>query len=229
MQRGDRFVYQAPGNYFGCGVIGEIRPSPTPGRLIAKVLSVRLFDEPIGLKDASGNYYEADPTYWWDKIYWGQGVRPLSDASFEAIVAAAGLMTAPDPDPVAPSYADPETAKKVEAISVAAAVTAIEERFGEPVKVMPHNNPGYDLRVGPADAPTRYVEVKGTQSAAPVFFMSDGEREFSIKNDDRYTLVVVSGIDVEAGTHASLTVRDGGLVGTDVDLQTSQWRGRLLS
>lgn len=230
IQRGDRFVYQVPRvGYVGCGIIGEIRQSSTVGRLVCNVLSVRLFEDPVSLKNGAGSYYEADPTYWKDKVYWGQGVRPLSDRHFDAIVAAASVSLTPDPDSVAPSHADSKTAQKVEKISVAAAVTAMQDRFGAPVHVMPHNNPAFDLRVGPEASPIRFVEVKGTQSAAPVFFMSDGEREFSIHNSARYTLIVVSGVDVDAGTNASISTRDGALTGDDVEMRPSQWRGRLLS
>jgi hypothetical protein len=229
IHRGDRFVYQVPRvGYVGVGIIGDTRPSSTVGRLICRVLSVRLFKQPVSLRDHAGTYYEADPTFWKDKVYWGQGVRPLTDQRFDAIVAAAGVSMTADPDPVAPSYADPQAIQKVEQVSVAVAVTAMQERFGTDVEVMPRNNPGFDLRVGPATAPVRYVEVKGTQSAIPSFFMSDGEREFSIRNSSKYTLVVVSGINIEAETHASVSIRDGALEGSDVEMQPSQWRGRLL-
>lgn len=229
IQRGEQFVYTSPrAGYVGCGIIGEIQPSSDPGRLICEVLSVRLFDKPVSLKDPDGNYYEADSTYWKDKVYFGQGVRPLSAARFDAIIAAAELRQTPDPDPVAPNYADPKTAQKVEEISVAVAVAAMSDRFGHDVHVMPHNNPGFDLRVGPREAPIRYVEVKGTQTATPVFFMSDGEREFSIRNSAKYTLVVVTGVNVVDGSHAAISIRDGAVVGDSVQMQPSQWRGRLV-
>lgn len=222
-------MYQKPGKgYIGCGVIGEIRASNQPGRLICDVLSVRMFQEPVPLKDDEGTYYEADPTYWKDKVYWGQGVRPLADKRFDAIVTAAGEPLGSDPDPASSSYADPATALAVENYSVAVAVSAMADRFGEKPTVMPRNNPGFDLRVGQEEAAVRYVEVKGTQMAEPVFFMSDGERQFSVRHADLYTLVVVSGIDLTAGTHAAVSVRDGAVEGDDVELRPSQWRGRLL-
>jgi hypothetical protein len=226
---GDRFVYQVPRvGYVGSGIIGEITASASAGRLVCEVHSVRFFDEPVGLKDRKGNYFEADPTYWRDKVYWGQGVRPLSDERFDAIMAAAGSAPIPDPDPTAPSYADNESAKEVEELSVKAAVAAMAERFESQIQVMPHANPGFDLRVGPENAPIRFVEVKGTQSAEPVFFMSEGERLFSIRNSAKYSLVVVAGIDVDAGTYTTLMTRDGALAGDGVDLRPTQWRGRLV-
>lgn len=227
IQTGDRFVYQKPGlGYTGCGVVGVIRPSGTPGRSICDVEAVRLFETPVALADSAGSYYEADTTFWKDRVYWGQGVRPLSDERFDAIVrvvgtpTAVGLRSAP--------YASPKVAREVEDFSVAVAVARMKARFGMHVEVMPRNNPGFDLRVGPAGSPTRFVEVKGTQTSDPVFFMSDGERTFSQSHAGLYTLVVVSGIDLQARTHASVTERDGAVDGPDFDLQTAQWRGRVL-
>lgn len=228
IQTGERFIYQVPRiGYVGAGIIGAIRASEAEGRLICEVLSVEFFDEPVGLKDPSGNYYEADPTYWRDKVYWGQGVRPLSDERFDAILAVADIAAEDDASVTNGGYADHRTARQVEDISVAIAVESMATRFGELVHVMPHNNPGFDLRVGPEHEPVRYVEVKGTQASQPVFFMSDGEREFSIRHADKYTLVVVSGISLADRSHESVVVRDGAVVGDDLTMTPSQWRGRL--
>jgi len=234
IRSGERFLYQVPKvGYTGCGVVGEIRPSSKPGRLICDVLSVRRFHEPVSLKDAEGSYYEADPTFWRDRVYWGQGVRPLSDRRLDAILSTAyaiGIGLGSDPEGAAAAYVDPATARKVEDYSVRVAVAAMKSRFaGMDVFVMPRNNPGFDLRVGPSDYPTRYVEVKGTQSAEPLFFMSDGERRFSLLKSDRYTLIVVCGIDIKTSKHGHVVERDGAVQGTDFELQPNQWRGRIVS
>lgn len=232
IQPGERFVYQVPRmGYIGCGLIGEIRSSTASGRLICTVDNVNYFDEPVPLKDANGDYYEADPAFWRDKVYWGQGVRPLTNERFDEILAAASApvrLGGRTTDATSAAYSDSVTAQKVERISVDAAAAAMQARFGASVTEMPHNNPGFDLLVGPEADPLRYVEVKGTQASAPVFFMSDGERQFSRRHHGRYTLVVVSGIDVASGSHTALTVRDGALDGEDVDMTVSQWRGRLI-
>ncbi|PVG82106.1 hypothetical protein DDE18_15620 [Nocardioides gansuensis] len=232
IQPGERFVYQTPRiGYIGYGIVGDVRPSPAAGRRICRVDDVRYFEKPVPLKNPAGSYYEADTTYWRDKVYWGQGVRPLSDERFDQILSVGSVpanLTSNQAEQVSPVYTDAETSRRVERISVNAAIAAMCERFKVHVKEMPRNNPGFDLLVGQAKSPLRYVEVKGTQSAAPVFFMSDGEREFSRRYQDRYTLVVVSGIDVTAGSHTTLTVRDGALDGDDVEMKVSQWRGRVV-
>jgi hypothetical protein len=227
IQTGERFVYQKPGvGYFGCGVIGEIYPSEEPGLLVCDILSMRRFESPVPLKSDDGRYYEADPTFWKDRVYWGQGVRPLSEVTLEEILTRAGVLMG-EPDPLAASYANPRTARDVENYSVGVAVAEVAARFGESPAVMPHNNPGFDLRLGSGAQPSRYFEVKGTQAMNPVFFMSDGEREFSFRNRTLYTLIVVAGIDVAAATHTSVIFRDGAVEGDGVTLRPNQWRGAL--
>jgi hypothetical protein len=233
VRTGDRFVYQKPGvGYVGCGVLGEIRPSTVSGRLTCDVLSVTMFDAPVSLRDKNGQYYEADPTYWRGKVYWGQGVRPLSSERFEAILAAADVSArqASAPDSAGRSYADSKMAAAVEAYSVQVALGALRARYSQTVTVMPRNNPGFDLRVGPSESPVRYVEVKGTRAADPVFFLSEGERRFSILNADRYTLMVVSGINLASITHGNVRLHDGAIAdGPEFELHTTQWHGELRS
>ena len=229
---GERFVYQVPRvGYTGCGVIGDIRPSLEDGRLVCDVQSVDLFEAPVGLKDSTGHYFEADTRYWRDRIYWGQGVRPLSDSRFERILAVADHSSHAD-TPVATkrtAYADSKTALAVEDYSVAVADAIVQQRFGLPTKVMPRTNPGFDIRVGSPEDPVWFVEVKGTQSAEPVFFISEGERLFSMRNALKYSLIVVSGINLKDGSHGRVVFRDGAVNGSDFDLRTTQWRGQVLS
>lgn len=98
---------------------------------------------------------------------------------------------------------------------------------GEQVERMPHNNPGYDIRVAAADG-VRYVEVKGTTRPFPHFYMSEGERLFAERNSDRYALLAVFAIDLAART-GTIAVRPGSLDGNDVSLRAVQWEGELRS
>jgi hypothetical protein len=126
-------------------------------------------------------------------------------------------------------YASPEVAVMVESISIKAARVWLSARYpGQLVMVMPHNNPGYDIRVGESSSPIAFVEVKGTQSALPVFWLSEGERKFSEAHADRYIFIVVSGIDLKESSTPVTTVRSGALRGEDIQLEASQWRGQLL-
>lgn len=228
---GERFIYQVPRlGYVGCGVVGDIRPSAHKGRLVCLVHSTDFFDRPVALKDASGRYFEADPLYWKGPVYWGQGVRPLSDARFEAILAAASTVavTRPSLRRIDLNYARPDVSVAVESYSVSTAIRLVQERFGEMPDVMPHNNPGYDLRVGTAGAPRRFLEVKGTQGQRPAFFITEGERLFAKHNADLYSLVIVFGIDLRKQTHDGIIVHDGNLDSTAFALAPSHWRGLFL-
>jgi hypothetical protein len=229
IQTGDRFVYQKPRvGYIGCGIIGAIRRSAISGRLKCDVLAVEMFPYPVGLRDDFGAYWEADQAFWRDKVYWGQGVRPLSEQRLEGIVATAGALAREMTGRPMSPYADPVAARALEDYSVQVAVAAMIERFREPVVAMPRNNPGFDLRVGNPRDPTRFIEVKASRSPDPLFFMSDGERRFSLSNASRYTLVVVSGIDLAERRHGGLLQHDGAVDGPSFELSAHQWRGRVL-
>lgn len=229
IQPGVRFVYQVPGSgYVGCGIIGQVNDASTPGRLQCEVLAVRMFAEPVPLKSSSGSYHEADTAYWRGKVYWGQGVRPLSDLRYAEIVALSDVAYEIVPAPTASGYASPVDADRVERYSVGIAAEVMSRRFNESVTAMHHNNPGFDLLVGSLDAPVRFVEVKGTRSLEPVFLMSEGERSFSVRNAPLYTLVVVTGVDLQSDSHVDVVVHDGEVAGSMFSLRPTQWRGRVL-
>jgi len=225
VQSGDRFVYHVPGvGYIGAGVVGEIRPALAPDRLVCDVLDVRLFVEPVPLKTPCGRYYEQDPTYWRDKVFWGQGVRPLSNAYYDAIIQASDVSVDLVPPERGPGYPAPELADAVGRYAVRVVIPLVEARFGSRVTEMHHNNPGFDLLVGDTRQPERYVEVKGTQSIEARFFLSEGERLFSERNADRYSLVAVTGIDIARNRHSSVTSWDGPVESPRFVLRPAQWR-----
>lgn len=228
IQPGESFVYQKPGiGYIATGTIGDIRPSPVVGRLICDVLNVVEFPVAVPLRDAAGAYFEADRTFWKDKIYWGQGVRPLSQARLASILDAANA--AGGASSVEGQYASSSTAVAVDRIAMQVAMQIVRERFpSHVVKQMPHNNPGYDILVGCHSEPVHFVEVKGTQAAEPIFFLSEGERRFSITNSDRYSLLAITGIDILAETYAACHLRAGAISESSAQLSPTQWRGRLI-
>jgi hypothetical protein len=90
---------------------------------------------------------------------------------------------------------------------------------------MPHHNPGFDIRVGPEEAPARYVEVKSTRSPAPVFLMSERERRFSATHAHRYSLLVITGVDLEARTHQGAYWYAGEVEQERFALKPLQWSG----
>lgn len=240
---GERFIYHRTRKgtrksaYTGAGVIGAVRPS-LPGRLVCDIEHFIEFDD-VHLKDSSGAYYEG-------AVYWAQGVRPITEDCFEAILAAASATPATTSSgaggtssatggSVSPAtgrsigYPSSKMAREVDAYAMTVAMAEVASLYpAGPIERMPHNNPGFDIRVGPKSAPTRFVEVKGTSTSEPVFFLSEGEREFSVANKAAYTLLVVVGIDLKAKTHTAIVRREGAIDATVADLKTTQWRGRLL-
>lgn len=122
-------------------------------------------------------------------------------------------------------YASPEVAAAVDTIAMDLAMDWAAETFPDAqIRRMPHNNPGYDILVIQNGAPTRYIEVKGTMTSTPRFYMSENERRFSVENAGSYTLIVFFRIDVASET-AECRVREGAI---DADeLTVLQWQGRL--
>ncbi|MCM3533987.1 DUF3883 domain-containing protein [Cellulosimicrobium funkei] len=229
---GERFIYHQPGKgYTGTGVIGNLMPSAHQGRLVCEILDYEPFVKTVPLRDSSGAQYEADPGTWSNgNVYWAQGVRPLAQDRFEQITGTA--------EDLAPNNSIPGTPKAkraagdkwmaIDAYAMGTALATLTKEYPEfEVVRMPHNNPGFDIRVGPVASPQRYVEVKGTQATKPVFFLSEGERVFSVRNAEKYSLLVVAGIDVEARTHASVTRSDGAVSIHAAHLEPVQWRGYL--
>lgn len=229
---GERFLYHKPGKgYTGTGVIGNIAPSEYQGRLVCEILDHRPFLAPVPIRDSSGAQYEADSSIWSEgNVYWAQGVRRIAEDRFERIVTegkgALGDRKGTIPAGAKRAAGDNWIPVDEYAMTTALAFLALEYP-GLEIERMPHNNPGFDIRVGPPVDPHRYVEVKGTQTARPVFFLSEGERAFSARYAERFTLLVVVGIDLEAQSHASIELKVGEVSIAGANLEPVQWRGYL--
>jgi hypothetical protein len=125
------------------------------------------------------------------------------------------------------AHAYPLDGAEVDAVGMEVALAHVSSRFpGHVVTQMPHNNPGYDILVGLSAAPVRYVEVKSTRADAPVFNLSEGERRFSVAHAPLYSLLVITGIDIEARTYLETHWYDGALTDEEFQLRPLQWRGR---
>lgn len=220
VQPGEPFVYHMPGCYTGSGIVGEITPSPKPDHLVCAILNYVPFDKPVPLKNSDGINLEGP-------VYFSQGVRPISEPVFQAILGTATTATW-SAVPLG-GYAKPEDARAIEKISVAASIKWLSEKYdGESVLEMPHSNPGFDILVGDPQKPMWHAEVKGTRSQKPVFWMSEGERFFSVTNSTTYLLMVVTGVDILGNTSSSLRVRAGAVEQPGSKLDVEQWRGELL-
>ena len=241
MRTGEPFIYYRgrrrsdggiqPQVYLGTGVVGEVRPSPVPGRLVCSVADARMFLEPVPFKDDQGNYLEPIGRIAPSKagLYFRRGVRRVTQETFNRILSRASAEQPAPPGAVGRRYASPEIALLVDEVAMEVAIAST--RLAHPGMVvtrMPHNNPGFDLLVGDPDAPTAFVEVKGTMRPEPGFFMSEGERRFSHLYAAQYSLAVVHGIDLTRRTGTVLT-RRGAVAGADFALEPTQWRGEIVN
>ncbi|HWL76090.1 protein NO VEIN domain-containing protein [Microbacterium sp.] len=224
---GERFVYHQPRFYTGTGVIGRVVPSRNPGRSVCEILDWQPFDPPVPLKDPDGEYFEVDREAGKANVYWAQGVRSLTESSFERIVAAADAAPLAKNE-VQTANATPEVRLNAKRYAVQFALDLLRaEHPDRPVVDLPPNNPGFDIRVGEAQDPHLYVGVKGTQSAEPLFWLSEGERLFSLANASSYELIVVAGIDLNGSKPPQVHRHVGPLVYQALVLEPSQWRGLL--
>lgn len=216
--------------YFGTGVVGSVYPSPNGGGLLmADIRGFEPFDPAIYFKDAAGRPFERRAER--EAGYYRQGVRALTDPELTAILEAAdrrSAPTAPPPQLPIPTLPPKPERDATERYAVDVVLAELRNRYPESftVREMPHSHPGYDIRVEGSDgAVARYVEVKGTRSAEPVFRLSEGERLFSITHANLYTFAMVWSIDLERSTH-QLGMKDGAVDTVEYRLQASEWLGR---
>lgn len=228
---GQRFLYHSPGlGYSGVGAVGNVVSSSKVGHLICEILDYAPFESYVGLKDDAGNYFEADVENGKENVYWAQGVRPIRDVSFDEILKRSGTVPAGarSARQTRGGFPPKDVIDAVDRLAMQVALTEVATRFPTAlVREMPHNNPGYDIRVEMKDAAHRFVEVKGTQSSEPWFFMSEGERRFSEMNESTYSLLVVTGIRLATQTFEALNWRDGCVDAHVEVLKPMQWSAKL--
>lgn len=130
--------------------------------------------------------------------------------------------------PLGGGYPEPVRSAEVDLAGVDVALEAITARFeGCEILPMPHNNPGFDVRVRDLEGVAiAYIEIKSTASRDPVFFLSERERLFAEDHADRYHLLVVTSVHVESRT-GKVRWRQGALEGDDIQLAPRQWYGHL--
>lgn len=238
---GEPFVYyrgrrtaaggQQPQAYLGTGVVGEVVEAGN-GLLVCQVENYEPFVEPLPFKGGDG-YLERRAGQFGSRagLYFRQGVRVVDDETFGRILRAADAMQpeeAPPPDFPTSEYASQAIALEVDDVAMERALTEASARFPHAaVERMPHNNPGYDIRVvDRAGVVARYIEVKGTTRNRPHFFITEGERRFSALHAAKYSLWVFYGMDLETRT-ALLAERDGEVGPPNTDLSPVQHTGVL--
>jgi hypothetical protein len=247
---GRRFVYYRGGAgvpvpcYFGSGIVGGLRASQNAGLLVCDILDYRPFASEVPFKDDSRGYLEPGGDR---RMFYRSGVRRIAEGAFERIIelgdrspttarpvhgGAAGVGGPPGPGGRNrvrhAQYAPSEAARAVEEFAVRRAVDWLAARYvGCAIEQMPRNNPGFDIRVvASSGAVVRYVEVKGTSAGEPTFFISEGERQFSLAEATRFTLVVVWGVNLRTRDCEVSTI-DGAVELPNVVLMPRQFQGTL--
>lgn len=238
---GDRFVYyrgrrtlsghSLPQAYLGVGIVGPIRHSNTADRLVCNVLDYEPFPVSLPFRALDGQHLE--PGGIKGGFYYQPGVRQISEEVFSSIVQR-GFETGqhvvePSSEESARAggaYAKATLRVAVEEFAIAVALARVTATYGGlAVEEQSHSNPGFDIRVGPAGAPLRFVEVKGTMLQMPTFFITEGERYFSEVHAGRYTLMVIFSIDLAA--HSYRVSEWNGPVSAELfNLSPLQWRGQ---
>lgn len=236
ISEGDVFVYyrgrrrsgggQQLQVYLGIGVIGAVGTGRAPRLLQCSIEQYRPFSPPVFFKRPDGSYFEPGGIR---RGYFQPGVRRIPDEVWEAIAAAGGV----GPDEaiaveIAPGrYAPAAEARLVELVSRRAVLAALRLRPDVyDVIEMPLNNPGYDLRAE-TPAGSLYVEVKGTQSGIPTFFLSESERTFAVAHADAYLLAVVTDVVLPNETWGGIRYLSDPPDADNSHLRPHQWRGQL--
>jgi hypothetical protein len=212
--------------YFGSGVVGTIEELPNR-KLQADILDYVEFPQAVHFRGEDGEYLE--PLAATRPVFWREGIRQIDDGSFERILELASSATSLPNDQFAPNpkYASSQyELSQVDDYAVSVAKSVLNSRFGmNSVSEMPHNNPGFDISVRRFGERDLHVEVKGTRSHAPAFFLTEGERIHSREYADGFKLLVVFSIDLSNQSHDFVEF-DGEIDDTKFHIVPRQWQVR---
>jgi len=237
---GERFVYyrgrkrfggkRKPQYYFGTGVIGEVcMDEGQPDRFLCQILDYGPFETQVPFKTQQGGYLELGGIR---RGYFQRGVRVITDGEYQRILESAELSQGQEGkgigveekylESIGPYYASPQTLRQVEKFAMDVAERWLRTRHpNADVQVLPRNNPGFDILVC-GDNQRRYVEVKGTQRSTPVFFMTQGEIQFSREHAAEYLLLIVYRVGLKSGEYRIMCHEDQ--VSEDAfSLRPTQW------
>jgi hypothetical protein len=236
IRSGEPFVYyrgrrrasggHQPQTYLGVGIVGQIAIGSPEALLTCRIEDYRPFPEPLPFKEGAA-YLEPSAARYGSRagLYFRQGVRTIDDETFAHIVDLGGPQAPLPIPPTTTGYASPELAQLVDAIAMERATDEAEARFPNTrVERMPQNNPGFDFRVSANGVVLRYLEIKGTTHPTPRFFMSEGERCFSVEHASRYSLWIFYAIETQARS-GILRELDGAVAGPQVTLEPIQYAG----
>lgn len=102
-------------------------------------------------------------------------------------------------------YQIPETNIHLEEFAMQVVIDELTRRYpGEKITQQSYDNFGFDILVGSVGNPIAYVKIKVTEAPQPVFYVSEGERAFSLDNADRFQLAIVYNVNLDESTYLFL-------------------------
>lgn len=212
--------------YFGCGVVGPISETEQ-GLLRSDILDYVEFPDALSFRTPDGDYLE--PAASTRPIYFQQGIRAIDEDSFKRILQLGLPRATAVPSRLGgeSEYArSPSDITLVDEYAVGAVVDLLSARHGsDTVTIMPHNNPWFDLLLRVSGQLERHVEVKGTRSHSPVFFLTEGERIHSQEQSATFSLIVVYAIDLGREEH-KVAEYEGAITDREFLLEPRQWQVR---
>ncbi|MEV8195623.1 DUF3883 domain-containing protein [Rhodococcus pyridinivorans] len=231
IQPGEQFIYyrgrrRAAGRsqtpvYFGTGIVGEI--TSYGDRYRCTILQYQPFETPVEFKDGVSYREPAANSHGSVGFFFQNGVRSIDQDSFDAICQI-GLPKVSTIGGFA--YPDAATAREVDELAMSLAIEHARRKYpGAHIERMPHNNPGFDIRVSQGNNTIRFIEVKGTRSPEPKFFISAGEVEFARTHSDKYSIWIFYSASA-AEMRAEVVEHDGALSDLVFDLHPVQYAGK---
>jgi hypothetical protein len=122
--------------------------------------------------------------------------------------------------PPALSQADRENVER----RAVQAVCAAERAAGWQPEVMPHANPGFDIRSADPDGELRFIEVKGRAAGAEVFMVTRNEILHALNVPDSWVLALVEvGEEGERVRYLSRPFGDGVHLPFDTTAAVLSW------
>jgi hypothetical protein len=214
-------------DYLGSAIVGPISQGSAAQLLRCEIVDYRPFIKSVPFRDESGSPYEVGGSV--GGRFYQRGVRRISYAEYARIMQAASELTPaaiPELKGNVPTYGSSVALiRAVDDYALAASAAYLRTRLpGHGIHSQPRNNPGFDISVTDAEGSLiTFVEVKGTQANAPVFFLSEGERSFATRMGDRYLWICVFRIQLSLQRH-DIWTHVGPLESARCVLQPYQWR-----
>lgn len=240
IQSGEHFVYyrgrrRADGSsqipsYFGCGTVGEVME--TGERFRCTIEDYRAFKDPVSFKD--GNTYREPEANQRKAVgfYFQVGVRRIDQRAFDKILAA-GLgrtamkrASAVRTNKPAAAGSGSRSQDKTQTLALALATAEAKAQWPSSKIFRAPAGQHFALIVRHPNGENHHIAIKSTEEDEPRIQLSEGEVAYAEAHAAAYSLWVLYGMDLGAGT-GKLIKRKGRITNDDIDLRAALHGGRL--